>query len=676
MAIKKLCPFKLWTLQNFPFIAEDFDALTNYELMCKIIEYLNNVITITNEQTKAINDMKEYFDNLDVQDEVDKKLDEMAEDGTLSQIIAEYLNKSVLVCNDIADLITKDLIEGVVIKSLNKENNDNLTAYYKIVASDYTDETNDYITLNNGLKAIKLPFLDNINEVEVHFPYRGQNMGDCIVIKGSKNIIIDLGIEDGLSYLISYLINNNITKIDYLIITHNHVDHIGGNNGVQTIVANEYLDFSTCKFILNNPIDWTQFIGSDEIKEGYQSREAQIVAIGEDLGGVIYPNANTKIYLDRENYLSFYNTTYVSTYYQNLNDEGVTDLNDFSLVCMLTHLDKKFLFTGDIEGEAEEHIKNDIYNVDVLKVMHHGVNTDDKITFINNVNPIYSVIMNGQDTRAIGYYTLASRIETKLYTSNESQNVIFKTNQKEIEVYSTNGELHYNMGELIHDGDDLNDYIYEGEYRSAIYGSDPYTIANCPLSRGKFSLIVKRIDSLSGTFQFLLQATNSQEPNLTWVRSHNGSTIQWTPWRKLQIEKGYIKAHLSTAWTSPADIDSHVIPFDTAGINSGTDFTFDATNHTIICNRAGTIKVNVQILLTGVTANSRNTLYLYKNTGIQGSSETEINGTRYQVSIPNCYINVSAGDTISLQLKNGSGNSVTINAIGNRNYFEAEYINS
>ena len=44
---KKLTPFKLQVLENFPFIDEDFDAITNYELLCKVVEYLNN--TVENE---------------------------------------------------------------------------------------------------------------------------------------------------------------------------------------------------------------------------------------------------------------------------------------------------------------------------------------------------------------------------------------------------------------------------------------------------------------------------------------------------------------------------------------------------------------------------------------------------------------------------------------------------
>ena len=44
----KLTPFRFFCLTNFPFIEEDFDSLTNYELLCKIVEYLNKVINTTN----------------------------------------------------------------------------------------------------------------------------------------------------------------------------------------------------------------------------------------------------------------------------------------------------------------------------------------------------------------------------------------------------------------------------------------------------------------------------------------------------------------------------------------------------------------------------------------------------------------------------------------------------
>lgn len=100
---KILTPFKGWVLQNFPFIEADFDALTNYDLICKITEYLNNIIynqnevqDLSEELVKGYNDLLDYvnnyFDNLDVQEEINNKLDQMAQDGSLTNLIKNYVD--------------------------------------------------------------------------------------------------------------------------------------------------------------------------------------------------------------------------------------------------------------------------------------------------------------------------------------------------------------------------------------------------------------------------------------------------------------------------------------------------------------------------------------------------------------------------------------------------------
>ena len=97
----KIPLFRRCVLQNFPFIEQDFDALTDYALLCKVVEYLNIVITATNENsaqvealTNAFNNLKNYvdhyFDNLDVQEEINNKLDKMAQDGSLTELIGNY----------------------------------------------------------------------------------------------------------------------------------------------------------------------------------------------------------------------------------------------------------------------------------------------------------------------------------------------------------------------------------------------------------------------------------------------------------------------------------------------------------------------------------------------------------------------------------------------------------
>lgn len=100
--LTKIPYFRRVVLQNFPFIEEDFDALTDYGFLCKVVEYLNKVIeqqNLVNDNTDALyqayttlkNYVDNYFDNLDVQDEINNKLDEFATDGTLEAIFANYI---------------------------------------------------------------------------------------------------------------------------------------------------------------------------------------------------------------------------------------------------------------------------------------------------------------------------------------------------------------------------------------------------------------------------------------------------------------------------------------------------------------------------------------------------------------------------------------------------------
>ena len=99
----KLTPFKMCVLDNFPFIEADFDALTNYELLSKIVEYLNKLNNSQNELSENFNKLydefvnlknyiDDYFENLDVQEEINNKLDQMVEDGTFTELVSSYVD--------------------------------------------------------------------------------------------------------------------------------------------------------------------------------------------------------------------------------------------------------------------------------------------------------------------------------------------------------------------------------------------------------------------------------------------------------------------------------------------------------------------------------------------------------------------------------------------------------
>ena len=86
---------------------------------------------------------------------------------------------------------------------------------------------------------------------------------------------------------------------------------------------------------------------------------------------------------------------------QFLNTRLYDNENDDSNV-IYTELDGyKFMFMGDAGMDKEEDIldKYNLSNIDVLKVGHHGSKTSSSKSFINEINPKYSLISVGENNR-------------------------------------------------------------------------------------------------------------------------------------------------------------------------------------------------------------------------------------------------------------------------------------
>ena len=148
-------PFKNWALQNFPFIEDDFDAITNYQLYCKIVEYMKSVDVYMQGVNTFLTEVENYFNNLDVQEEIDNKLDEMASDGTLEEIMASYLDTRAIFCfNTVADLkLATNLIDGSYVRTLGFHSiGDGGGSLYKINDDDTADEKS-VIACQNDLVA-------------------------------------------------------------------------------------------------------------------------------------------------------------------------------------------------------------------------------------------------------------------------------------------------------------------------------------------------------------------------------------------------------------------------------------------------------------------------------------------------------------------------------------------
>lgn len=176
---KFISPFISCVVQNFPFIEESIDGLTQYQLLCKIVEKLNAVITQTNTQTENIEKLEEafntlknyvdnYFNNLDVQTEINNKLDEMATSGELEAIIASYLNTQAVrgfsTLNDLKN--ATGLITGALCQTSGKTTyKDGLGSLYRIrnITNEDTIDNDNLVAITSDVSLVAEKITNNIS---------------------------------------------------------------------------------------------------------------------------------------------------------------------------------------------------------------------------------------------------------------------------------------------------------------------------------------------------------------------------------------------------------------------------------------------------------------------------------------------------------------------------------
>lgn len=230
-----LTPFKICVLENFPFLEADFDALTNYQIMCKLAEYINKVAKSQNIVQENIIELNNWFNNLDVQEEINNKLDKMAESGQLTEIVSQYLQISgILAFNTISDMKASDnLVNGSFAKTYSENSLlDGKGRFYKVRTiqnTDIVDEVN-IIALNNpNLIAELIPeqYLNDIEVLKTNIEALTTNIEDlktdlipfaCIIRPTSAGwIILDDTDHEPLNVQ-----NINVDDQGRLVLTHNN----------------------------------------------------------------------------------------------------------------------------------------------------------------------------------------------------------------------------------------------------------------------------------------------------------------------------------------------------------------------------------------------------------------------------------------------------------------------
>ncbi len=216
-------------------------------------------------------------------------------------------------------------------------------------------------------------YINKFYNLGINVYYLDIGQGDSSVIRfKDKTILIDTGgvIYDNSKYVsntyIPFLYSVGSKKIDYMIITHGDMDHIGN-----------------AKYIIKN-INVLNVIFNCG---NYNKLENEL--IDELLKyKIIYYSCIKELDIEG-NKLEFLNTS-------ECNNE-----NDNSSVIYFNYNNYKFLFMGDAGIEKEKEIleKYNFKNIDFLKVGHHGSDTSSSKKFINVINPKYSIISVGKNNK-------------------------------------------------------------------------------------------------------------------------------------------------------------------------------------------------------------------------------------------------------------------------------------
>ncbi len=202
-------------------------------------------------------------------------------------------------------------------------------------------------------------------ELRVHFIDVDQGDSAFIELPDGKCMLIDAGERDYAGRVISLIDCLGYSKIDYVIGTHPHSDHIGG---MQRVIEN----FAIGEIYMPEAIsDTSTFINLLEAMDNLG------LSINVAKAGVDIPLGNGA------------NARFVAPV------KIVDDLNNCSAVLRLTFGSRAFLFTGDAETLEEETVTDNI-DCDVLKVGHHGSYTSSSDAFLKKASPEIAVISCGK----------------------------------------------------------------------------------------------------------------------------------------------------------------------------------------------------------------------------------------------------------------------------------------
>lgn len=282
----KLSPFKALCQKVLPLVYDD--SLSYYELLCRMIVYLNETMQAVNDMgedyqallqsyDKLIEYVNTYFDNLDLTEEVRQIIRELIESGEFTQLIDPLLSKQLdeklppIVKQDVSDKLDEMVTDGTIFNILKPHVDEKLQTELEKLQKQLEQERAEFETniqeratnFENGVTQSNNTFQTDMGNradtFEKSIQTKQTNFEVTIngIIEGLKS---DINNENKLKYKnsddVSFVWDNNISTMSFFTL----VQEISNTNGLPPVVKqNNNRLWLVIQYLLNDSNTIVQF---------------------------------------------------------------------------------------------------------------------------------------------------------------------------------------------------------------------------------------------------------------------------------------------------------------------------------------------------------------------------------------------------------------------------------